>query len=368
MTVSSRAAAGIRPFEERDVEQVASLWDTVFRPGSSLAVPDTAEFLRRTLLADPWCDPDVPSLVYAQRDGRVIAFLGSSVRRMTFDQRPIRAVSSAHFMIDPSAPVQGVGALLLGKLLAGPQELTTTDTARVATQPLWRRFGGRTAHLGAIGWIRVFRPSAVTRHVLAERTGPERWFLRPPAAPLWRVADAVLRRAMDLVAPPQASRAPATVSSESLPAADAARELRTIGEAFRLRPVYETPELESLYADLDRFRKGVPVSRVVRQGDRTLGMYVYLLVPGGLCPVLAVACAEADAEAVVGSLFAHASGQGAAALVGRLEPHLQEALAQSSALFFAAEVRRLVHSRDPDLLAAIDSGTALMTRLDGEWW
>ncbi|MGZ4416790.1 MAG: hypothetical protein ACXVRV_01270 [Gaiellaceae bacterium] len=370
MSVRQRSNAAIRGFEERDLEQVALLWDTVFRSGSSLAVPETAEFLRRTLLVDPWCDPDLPSLVYARRDGRVIGFLGSSVRRMRFDGRPVRAVSSAHFMIDPTAHVQGVGALLLGRLLAGPQDLTTTDTAGVATQPLWRRFGGRTAHLSSISWIRVFLPSAVARRLLAERIGEGRWFLRAPATPLWQVGDVVLRRAINLVSPPRSAPASslATVSSESLSAADVAKELEAVGEAFRLRPEYQSSKLESLLDDLGRFRKGVPVSRVVRQGGRTLGAYVYLLDPGGLCPVLAVACAEDDAEAVVASLFEHASSQGAAALVGRVEAHLQEALSQSSALFFAAQVRRLVHSRDPELLAAIDSGSALMTRLDGEWW
>jgi hypothetical protein len=367
MTASAGGSAGIRAFEERDLEQVAALWDTVFRPGSSLASPDTAGFLRRTLLSHPWHDPELPSLVY-QRDGRVIGFLGTSVRRMRFDGRSIRAVSSAHFMIDPGAQVLGLGALLLGKLLAGPQELTTTDTANAATQPLWRRFGGRPAHLGGVGWIRVFRPSGVARHVLAERPGAARWLLRAPAAPLWRVADVVLKRAIELVSPPRAAAASAMVTDELLPPAAAATELETIWEGFRLRPEYEPSDVESLYEDLDRFGNGVPVSRLVREGNRTLGAFVYRLEPNGLCPVLAIVCAEDHAQAVVESLFAHASSQGAAALVGRVEPHVQDALAQSGALFFASAVRRLLHSPDPELLATIDSGTASMTRLDGEWW
>lgn len=368
MTASQRGNTGIRAFDERDLEQVAALWDTVFRPRSSLASLDTAGFLRRTLLSEPWHDPELPSLVYAQRDGRVVGFLGSSVRRMRFDGRPIRAVSSAHFMIDPAAHAQGMGGLLLAQLLAGPQELTTTDTANAATQSLWRRFGGRTAHLGSVGWVRVFRPSSVARHVLADRDGAGRWFLRAPAAPLWRLADVVLRHALDLVSTLDPSAPAAIASSEALPPEAAATTLEPVWEGFRLRPEYEPSHFQSLLEDLGRFEKGSPVCRLVRQGDRTLGAYIYLLEPDGLSPVLAIACSEEDAPAVVDSLFDHASGHRAAALVGRVEPHVQEALAQSAALFFAAGVRRLLHSRDSELLATIDSGTALMTRLDGEWW
>ncbi|HEY3463160.1 MAG TPA: hypothetical protein VGK62_06910 [Gaiellaceae bacterium] len=368
MTTSPGGRAGIRAFDEADLGQVARIWDTVFRPGSSLASRDTAGFLRRTLLSDPWHDPELPSLVYAQQDGQVIAFLGSSVRRMRFDGRSIRAVSSAHFMIDPASSVQGVGALLLGRLLAGPQELTTTDTANAATQLLWRRFGGRPAHLSGVGWVRVFRPSSVARHVLAERGGKARWFLRAPATPLWRLADVVLRRAVDLASPSRLQGSPTAGSTEPLSATAAPAELEPVWEGFRLRPEYEAAHFEALHEDLSRFGKGVPVAAVVRRGDRTLGAYVYLLEPGGVCPVLAIVCAEGDAPAVVSSLFDHASSHEAAALVGRVEPHAQESLNQSGAQFFAAEVRRLLHSRDPDLLATIDSGSASMTRLDGEWW
>lgn len=370
MIASAGSTAGIRPFQERDLEQVAQLWDIVFRPNSSLDSPDTTEFLRRTLLTGPLFDPELPSLVYVGRDGRVIGFLGSSVHRMKFDHRSLRAVTSAHFMIDPAAQVQGAGALLLGKLFAGPQDLTTTDTATPMTAPLWRRLGGRTQHLAGVGWVRVFQPSSVARRVLAERHQSAGWLLRAPVAPLWRLADVVLRRGIGLVSPPPRTRTSTSpaLASESLSAGDAARELAKIGESFRLRPEYEPFQVEALYDDLRQFGKGAPVSRLVRQGNRTIGAYVYLLEPGSVCPVLAVACAEDDAEAVVGSLFQHASSHNAGGLVGRLEPHLQEALAQSSALFFPAAVRRLLHSRHPDVLAAIDSGTALMTRIDGEWW
>jgi hypothetical protein len=66
-------------------------------------------------------------------------------------------------------------------------------------------------------------------------------------------------------------------------------------------------------------------------------------------------------------VFAHAVGEGGAAVQGRVEANLLAEIAHRGALFrFSA--RSLIHARDTDLLGAVTSGHALLTRLDGEWW
>jgi hypothetical protein len=366
MTASRSRSAGIRGFREDDIPPVARLWNTVFRARFSVASSDAEGFLERTLLSHPWSDSDLPSLVYAQRDGKIVGFLGACVRRMTFDGRPIRTISSAHFMIDPTAHAQGVGALLLGRLLSGPQELTTTDTASAATRALWRSLGGSTFQLGSVSWLRIFRVSPVASRALARRFGDERWFLRSRA--LWRLAEPVLDRALRLISPPSSRKEMQEVLSVALTPTNAAEHLPPITAGFRMRPIYEEAYLAALFQDLDQFVDGVPVARVLQSAERPVGSYVYLLRPGEICPVLQVACREEDAGAVLDGLFEDARARGAAAIVGRVEPHLWESLAQNGALFFASDERRLIHSREPELLNAIYSGDALMTRLDGEWW
>jgi GNAT superfamily N-acetyltransferase len=367
MIVSGRRSAGIRAFQEDDIPPVAELWNTVLRDRSAIGSADAEGFLQRTLLSNPWSDSDLPSLVYAQADGRIVGFLGASVRRMTFEGRPIRAISSAHFMVDPTAHAHGVGALLLGRLLSGPQELTTTDTASAAARALWSGMGGSTSLLGSVSWLRVFRASRVARRALERRFGEERWFLGARARPLWRLANPVLNGAFGLISP-RSSPNETHLSSEALTPNKAAEHLPRITAGFRMRPIYEEPYLASLFEDLDRFADGVAVARLVHSGGRPVGSYVYLLRPGEICPVLQVACQEEDAGAVLDDLFEDARERGAGATVGRVEPHLWESLVQNGTFLFASDARRLIHSREPALLSAVYSGDALMTRLDGEWW
>jgi hypothetical protein len=70
---------------------------------------------------------------------------------------------------------------------------------------------------------------------------------------------------------------------------------------------------------------------------------------------------------VLDNLFAHAVAQGGAAVQGRVESNILAEVAQRRALFrFSA--RSLIHAKDTDLLGAVTSGHALLTRLEGEWW
>ena len=111
---------------------------------------------------------------------------------MVFDNQPIRAVCAAHLVVDPDARATGVGGLLLGRLLNGPQDLTVTDTASAVVGAMWEGLGGHTVHLGAVAWAQVFQPSRAARVVTARRLGSERWFLRPAFDPFWRLGDARL--------------------------------------------------------------------------------------------------------------------------------------------------------------------------------
>lgn len=361
-------SAGIRPFQEEDIDDVARLWDSVLRSSSSLASSDTCGFLRRTLLSNPWADPELPSLVYVGEDGKIGGFVGCCVRRMVFDDRPIRTVCSSHLLIDPTAPARGVGALLLGRLLNGSQELSVTDTASAAARAMWEGLGGQTVHLGSVGWTYIFRPSHIAQVMFARRPGSQRWFMRPAAQPVRLLVDVALRYGIRALFPPHTGNAPDEISTEPLTPRAAAEHLPAITTPFRLRPDYDALYLESVFQDLDLFGNGAPVARLVRSGRRILGSYVYLLRPDSICPVLQVTTRERDADTVLRDLREHARAHKAAALVGRVEPHLQEALHGNAVFLFAAEARWLIHSRDPELLNTIHSGNVLMTLLDSEWW
>jgi len=69
----SRVTRGIRPLADRDLPQIADLHQRAF--GSTM--PSSAGFLQRVFFGQPWRDESLPSLVYEDANGRIVACLGS---------------------------------------------------------------------------------------------------------------------------------------------------------------------------------------------------------------------------------------------------------------------------------------------------
>lgn len=360
--------SGIRPLTREDIHAVALLHANARpnpRPGAGERL---AAFFERTLLDSPSADPEIPSLVATQGDA-VVGFLGSYVRMMELDGRRVRMACSAHLLTERSVRHKALGALLLRAYLAGPQDVTITDGATREVQRMWEALGGSTAHLQCLAWIEPIRPAALAAHRLARRLSSAR--LESALKPLSSLLDLPGRRLA------RADDEPVEVIS-----ADAARYAETVVEVsrgFALRPVYDDAYLTWLFGELRRIAAEPPVFPdrvprgsldvgVVATGDRTVGAYVCQIRPGGACRVLAAAAAERHASHVLSAIRARAEAGGASAVFGRVEPHLLSALWERHAFLRVGGGRMLVRSADRDLEHAPALGTALLTRLDGEWW
>ena len=140
-----------------------------------------------------------------------------------------------------------------------------------------------------------------------------------------------------------------------------------------------TDESETIAAGL-AFRaigyRGIPLpgvsfderaATILNERGRVLGWYVYYALPGEGCQLLQLAAHERHEGAVLDNLFTHAIAQGGAAVQGRVEGRILPELAHRGALFRFSP-RSLIFSRNTDLLGAVTSGHALLTRLEGEWW
>jgi hypothetical protein len=352
----------IRPLERGDLEQVTSLYELVARSGSRTPPPRMAAYFAETFFDHPWADPEIPSLVYVEADGRITGFLGSSVRRFEFDGRPARVGVSGQLVTEPGARAQAPGAFLMRAYMQGAQDLTVTDTASDLVRRIWEGVGGETFHLACVGWVRVFRPwqFASGYRGRAERLGapgPARSIL----AGLDAASTRILRRALHPDATDAAGRRPAP--------RDLVEHLETVTTGYRLRPAYDEGYLEWLLPQLAAIdARGELRVRLVSGRGKVLGWYVYYLQRSGISQVLQVAAEERAVGDVLDDLFRDAHAAGAAGVQGRLEAHTREALAQRRSLFHPSGYIALVHARDPELLSAVQSGRALLTRLDGEWW
>ena len=190
-------------------------------------------FFERALLDPPWADSTIPSLVYVE-EGEIVGFIGSNVRRMRFDGRPITMACSAHQIAHPRVRKRAAGALLMRKYMSGPQDLTITDGATEPVRRMWEGLGGRTVHACCFSYVHVFRPWRLVLGRVAERFGVHR--VEPAVAPL----AAGLDRATAAVWPGLRRAAPATDVEPLTPrlpprAAAGYRQDRSL--ARRLRPV-----------------------------------------------------------------------------------------------------------------------------------
>jgi hypothetical protein len=355
--------AEIRSLERDDLPEVANLYEHVARSGSRQAPPGLAGYFGDTFLDYPWSDEEIPSLVYVD-DGRITGFLGANVRRFAFDGEPVRLAISGQLVTDPAVRSRAAGAFLLRRFLDGPQDLTITDTASDEARRIWEGLGGETMHIGTIGWARVFSP---LRSVLDFKTRSGSGRMTPVLRPILSAVDAagsvVARKALR-VEPPASTTEPLT--PEGMGA-----HVDAVAKPYRLRPAYDDARGTAwLLEQIARVEpRGELVARLVCAADgRVQGWFVYYHRPGGIGQTLEIAGAGNDVGDVLDALLADAHGRGAVALQGRVEPHLLDRLPERRALFHKSGYLPLIHSPRPELLHAIHSGRALLTRLAGEWW
>ncbi len=360
----------IRPVTRDDIPGVCRLYESVFRSGTHDPPAQLLDYFERMFFDCPWADADIPPLVYEDPDGEIVGFIGSQVRRLRMDGRPIRLASIGPLAAAPKA--RGVGALLSRRYLAGPQDITITDSATYEVLRMQMGLGGQALAHASIGWTKVFRPGAATAYWVSHR---DRWpalgrairFVAPALDAAARTLDASapgrLRHRARLVPPrPEAEATPLTIDALLEQLGNAAR-------TFRLYPDYDAAYLQWLFAALEEVDfHGAPVRHLIHdRNGRVAGWYVYFLARDGVAQVMQVAAPNGHADLVLDHLFWHAANEGAAAVQGRVEPALLGPLRRHWCLLSRAQLA-LVHTDDQVLLGLLGSPTSLLTRLEGEWW
>ncbi len=355
--------ATVRAFESSDLSGAATLFLRQLGGPGLVTIADARDFLQRTLLDDPWADPEIPSLVSQAPDGRIVGFIGASVRRIRVDGAPRRAAYASHLVAAPDYPNRTIGLFLLRAFLRGAQDVSLSDTATPQVRTIWTTLGGVPIHHLSTAWLRVLRPTATASAVVRHRGGR----METVARGLDLVRPLTDRVARKLVPDPSLATDSLLEGTELTPAL-AVESLESLTAGCRVIPNYDEGYLTWLYRALRTpSPRGRVELRLVRARGAAIGMYAYYLQPGDVCRVLQVVCRERHAEAVIGDLHRHAYERGGAALYGRIEPHIHEAIARRGALVRTAP-RALVHTRDEACIDALQHGRSSLSWLDGEWW
>jgi hypothetical protein len=345
----------IREFKRTDIEQVAHLHRDVF--GLTIEEPERHYGYFSEQFLSSGAD-SLPSLVAESSEGRIIGFLGVAVRHFTFEDRRITAGLSSQFVVHPEGRRRLTGVHLLREFLRGPQDLSFTDEANDTSERIWVALGGSVSNLQTIHWVIPLRPIrlAFSRAVPAWMSAAfggaanllDQLVSRLPHSPF-------REREVELQGEP--------LSTETMLAC-----LDEITPQCQLRPRYEWESLDGLLESAGRKRDGLLRGILLRDpANRVAGWYLCHCVEGGLAEVLQIASRSDCQGQVVAHLSADARTQGAIAVVGRLEPGLAEPLANQLCFLFRRKSLMLVHSRHPEIVSAIHSGHAFISRLEGEW-
>lgn len=356
------AVKGIRPCEREDLPQVVALYEQVMRSGTRNPAPRMVEYFERTFFDCPWADAEIPPLVYADAGGKIIGFLGSHVRRLRLDGRPIRLACGGQLVVQPESRTSAVGAFLFRAYLGGPQDVTITDGATPNLRRMWAASGGETAPLKSIAWTRTLRPIRYGGDYVLER-------LRRPALakrlrPVWNALDRLVPGPIKnrlRPAPPQTSAEPLTPRAVLALA-------RLVTESARCYPDYDEPFLDWLFYEMAEMKsRGTLVRSLVRNArGQAIGWYVYYL-NDGVSQVMNIAAKRGAIEDVLDHLLHHASVNGSAAVRGRLEPQLLEALSERRCVF-SFDGSALIYTKAPAALGVMLSSQCLLGRMDGEAW
>lgn len=362
MGVTVKSNARIRECRPDDLAIVSALFQRILRNGEKCNLATLEAYLRDLYFKHPWQDPELPSRVSVSADGRVNGFVGVLPLRMNYRGTRVRAALVGSLMVDNPQQDPLAGARLIRSSFAGPQDLSLSESANPLAQRMWQRLGGSIAPAYSMDWARVLRPAQFGVAMLK----PPAW-LAGLLRPLGFAADTLSGAAKSRrfrIGPldPRIERA-AIGTNESIAL------IRQFAARYELAPAWDDASLRWFLthaARKDPF--GELISRVVRARNGTpLGCYLYYGQPGGMAIVLQIFSEPKNADTVVKCLLADANERGCAAVRGRVQPDLLDALQQNGCIF--KHVASLtIHARNAELLDAIRAGNALATGLAGETW
>ena len=358
----------VRPFQADDANAVAQMFHKMLGRGKGRPSPELAPYFVRLFLEAPGFDPDIASQVHLTDDGTISGFIGVSTLPMTLNGQSLRAGICGTLMVEDHDSDPMAGARLMRAFLAGPQDLSLSETASDVAGQMWTRLRGTVLPQYSLEWIRVLKPAA-----FALDTGAARFRALKLFSPLASATDFCVKKSLrgdgphwvgNGMAPPQHQGLDVVSVSPS----EFAGLYEPLTAQFSLRPRWTYDQLIFLINDaLMKPVYGTAVMAAVRKGNTTLGAYLYHFRENGVARVLQVFARPGQAGPVLDCLFADAAERGAAGLRGRTQPALLEAMF-SRKIVFAHSSATVLHSANTDCLDAFARSEGFFNGLAGEQW
>lgn len=359
----------IRSLDSADIPAVAGMFQRVFRNDRATPPPALADYMRRLYLEAPGCDPEIRSLVHVNGEGRITGFVGVNTLPMVLNGRRLRAAICGSLMAEDRESDPLAGARILKAFLAGPQDLSFSETASDVSMQMWTRLRGFVLPQYSLEWVRVIRPATFSLSVAANRVKLARL-----AAPFTRAVDNFYRRRMDRgeqrwSAVPDSGAGQAGFQVSETDRGGFAALVDRFTSQFPLRPDWAEGQLDHILADAEQkpdYGELVYASVSARTGA-LVGGFAYYAKADEIGRVLQVLALPSQAGSVIDCLIEHASRRGLSGLRGRTQPALLEAML-GRRIAFVHVGSSVIHSRDQSIVQACRDGQAFFNGIAGEYW
>jgi len=356
----------VRPLAEPDIPQIADLYWKILRERKGAPPPAVGSFLLELYFKNPWMDSTMPSLVYEEK-GRIAGFLGVVPRKMCFRGEPVRIAYGGNFVVHPDFRTTLAGLHLLRTYMAGPQDLSQTDSANDTSRALLERLGFTTIVPYSTYWVRLLRPSrsatyAIT-HVTDSALATSLEFI---CRPFCNIADGFAARS---------SASPFRQVESGLQASDLDIDtlmscVAEFRQGFSFWPDYDPESLRWLLTFMQRMKgHGEDLRKVVLRDEsgKIVGWYIYYRTRGGFGSVAQLGGDRKRIKEVLDHLFYDAWSYGLIALHGTVDRRWMADFSEKNCFFTCRGGWSVAHSRKPHLLEALNAADAFLSRLDGEW-
>jgi hypothetical protein len=360
--VQGAPAAGIRRFTRADIPDVVALRSVAFLQSAQQSSDALASYFERVFFPDEAGGDESQSLVHTNMRGELDAFIGIVELPMRFDGHAISARIATQLMVAPTS--RGlVGPLLVRAFLGGPQDLSLSDAANDQARRMWEAMGGRAIPSHSVRWTAPVRPARATLARSARTTSAKA--ASYASRPAVRLLDGALWKRL-----PVLDHRVEGDRAELVPIGVALPELLMLLSRWRLHPHYDTRSANLLVERLaDTPVLGPVRSLLVRSSAGvTLGWVLYCANRGGTAEVVQLATKPGACARVLAQLWEDAHAQGVVALSGRVDGESWiDIAAATGARFSRLGSCTVAHSRDPQILRALQGEEAFFSRLDGEW-
>lgn len=362
--MGQRPVGGVRNLREDDLPSVARLFQIILRKTCDPATPALESYLRHLFLDAPDHDPEIASHVHIRNDGTVNGFIGALPMPMTVSGRSVRTALCGSMMVENHAEDPFAGARLMRAFLAGPQEISLTETANDISTTMWRKLRGTVLPDHSLEWLRIIRPAGFVAEMAASAVSAAR-MLKPLAGPV----DALMRRRESGWSHLAARIPEGTPASVDVDDDETVELFQSLTTTFSARPEWRAESLARMISESRRKANyGAMVRRKVTSRDgRPLGMFLYYGDPGRIGRVVQVLFQPGHAGVVLDSMLAHANERAMVALRGRTLPALLEAMLGRRFMFLHAS-SSIAHARDATLLEPFVAGKAFFNGFAGESW